>query len=164
MRHESYSKVITKHYFLEYIIETNHSGVYALINEKHKRVYIQGAKRILSSAMDLLGSIGDNSCPTKELIDDRSNLSLKILEQNINPKHIKILKYKWIDKYKTEGYTIYNTEKLPVYNKTIIINEDGLFELLVITGGKRVRSVKTFSDRQSLDKYVESTNVYDMLL
>lgn len=89
------------------------SGIYSLVNEKDKRVYISHSKDICTSISRLLRDIHSKNIVYKQMIKDAPKLQFNKLE-NINNYdtlvdiHTK-LDY-FIQGYKQRGYSLYNTK------------------------------------------------------
>ncbi len=89
------------------------SGIYGLVCHKSKLVYISHSKDICTSISRLLRDIHSRNCIYKQLIKDASKLEFIKLE-NINncdtlvDIHTKIDFF--VQRYKQEGYSLYNTK------------------------------------------------------
>lgn len=89
-------------------------GVFALVNEKDRRVLISVSSNILKSASRIFDELKHNKHGCEQLVADRSLLDLVVLEENSN----KILRLQKVDLYASiysnNNYTFY---KPPIYSK-----------------------------------------------
>lgn len=159
----SYQKVIEKRLFFRYLLHLDtEAGVFALINNKHKRIYIQSSASINKYLGNLIATIADKTSTNKELIRDRKYLSIKILELGDFPQ---INKLKWIAHYRSQGFAIYNQETLPEYKvRTRIIHREVVrTQVQLVSGGKRVFSVKNCATNKEAKEFIATHTVFDML-
>ena len=158
----SYEKVIRKGYFLKYLAQANKSAIYALINERDKRVYVGSAKYPISEAGRVISDIySPMRCIYQQMKTDKKRLKFLILEYT---KQLKIDKWKWMDYYKTLGYSIYNESIMPIYSIRKFNNvSTRKVEVQIVTKGKRVSFVKEFKTNDEADLYIKDTSIFDML-
>lgn len=89
-------------------------GVYGLINETEKKVYITYSEDMLGGISRLLRNIKDNNTGYRELRRDIDSLSIKIIE-TVNYDYTKrdlrdLFRY-WSEYYVLLGYTLYRSYK-----------------------------------------------------
>lgn len=159
----SYAKVLEKRLFFRYLLHVNESpGVYALINKKHKKIYIQGTSNITKSLGDMIAQIASKICTNKDMIRDRKYLSIKILEAGDFPF---INKLKWISYYCAQGWTIYNKENLPQYKARLqIVHRDVVrTQVQLVSGGKRIFPIKNCKTNGEAKEFINNHSVFDML-
>jgi hypothetical protein len=98
-------------------------GIFALVNNEDKKVYITFSKEICSSFARIIREIHEKTCSYKQLIDDAQKLSYIFIE-NINYEDTKLdihLKMEYfIQQYKHLGYTMYNDKHKPAKFKVVI--------------------------------------------
>ena len=159
----SYQKVLEKRLFFRYLLHVNEEpGVYALINNKQKKIYIQSSSNITKHLGDLISQISIKICTNKEMVRDRKYLSIKILELGDYPA---INKLKWIAHYEAEGFIIYNQEKIPQYTPrtrpvhSVVVRT----QVQLVSNGRRVQSVKNFPTKKEAEDFIATTTVFDML-
>lgn len=164
---DSYKTQFEKRLFFRFLLEYNKAGVYALINEKHKKIFIQSSSNIINHVGNQVNLLSKRHHFNKLLIKDRKYLNIKLLEYCEN-RFKDIMKLKWIEHYKSLGYTIYNTEKIPVYRvrKAVVMLERGLMDMQVqlVSLGKRVSPVASFKTEIEADEFIKNNTVYDMLI
>ncbi len=159
----SYAKVLEKRLFFRYLLYINKEpGVYALINNKHKKIFIQSSSNITKSLGDIISQIATRICTNKELIRDRKYLSIKILETGDFPS---INKLKWISYYRTQNWTIYNKETLPQYKARLqVVHRDVVrTQVQLVSGGKRIFPVKNCKTKAEAKEFLNTYTVFDIL-
>src|SRR5271165_5092376 len=157
----SYQAKLEKKLFFRYLIELNKQPVvFALINEKQKKVYVQASKAPIRSIGALLEQLAKRTSPNRQLRQDVRYLHLKILEHTITPL---VDKLKWLDTYKKLGYQVYNTEKLPKYVIKQEITQNYQIKLYLQSGGRRKFFVKLFNSQEETDAFIALHDVYSML-
>lgn len=159
----SYQKILEKRLFFRYLLHINsESGVYALVNVKYKKIYVQGTLNIIKSLGDMISQIATKICTNKDMIRDRKYLSIKILETGDFPF---INKLKWLDYYRKEGWTIYNQENLPKYKIRLqVVHRDAVrTQVQLISGGKRVFSIKNCKTKKEAKDFISKHSVFDLL-
>lgn len=159
----SYAKVLEKRLFFRYLLHLNQEpGVYALINNKHKKIYIQASPNVTKSLGDVIAQIASRICTNKDVIRDRKYLSIKILEHGDFPF---INKLKWIAHYRSLGWEIYNKEVLPTYKVRMqFVHRDVVrTQVQLISGGKKIFPIKNCKSKEEAKEFIASHTVYDML-
>lgn len=163
----TYQKQLEKRLFFRFLLKANKSGVYALVNEKQKKILVQSASHVMKHLGNNVALLSKKIHPNKQLKKDRRYLSIKLLEQ-CDSAYKEVCKLKWIEHYRNLGYIIYNTEKLPVYTvrKTIVYANTSSFRMQVqlVSKGKRVVPVKNFLTDTEASEFIKTTTVYDLLL
>lgn len=151
----AYKKQLEKRLFLRYLLDDLGSApcVWALINERDKRIYIQASLSPLQvigrNLSDLAGLIHSN----KDLIRDKKRLRLAILQRFSERPKAQLYKMTHIDRYTQLGYTIYNKERLPSYKSRIVLRQDGAV-VQVVSKGKRVTDIKVFDSYAKAQEYL----------
>lgn len=159
----SYAKVLEKRLFFRYLLYINEEpGVYALLNKKHKKIYIQSSSNITKSLGDIISQIATKICTNKDMLRDRKYLSIKILETGDFPS---INKLKWIQFYRNEGWTIYNKEILPQYKARLqVVHRDVVrTQVQLVSGGKRIFPIKNCKTNSEAKEFLNTYSVFDML-
>ncbi len=136
--------------------------MYALINKKHKKIYIQGTPNVTKSLGDMISQIATRICTNKDIIRDRKYLSIKILETGDFPF---INKLKWIQHYRDDGWTIYNKESLPQYKARLqIVHIKAVrTQVQLVSGGKRIFPVVNFKTTVEAKEFLNTHSIFDML-
>lgn len=158
----SYTNILSKRLFLQFIGKVNHSAVWAFVNEKDKKVYIAASKLPITAASGVVSGLYTTHKPRiKEMKKHRHKLAFKILE---HCKTLSFSKWEWMDRYQKMGYSLYNTETVPLYRTEIAMNtKTKTMDVQVITKGKRVYYIKSFLSLQEAEEYVSNTSVFTML-
>ncbi len=156
---QAQQKYLEKRLMFKYLLQLDSAGVYALINEKDKKILIKSSNSIVKSMFDAVANIKWHS---KELNKDKKKLQLLILTTcDINVKEIE--KAKLIEQYRISGYSLYNKEKIPAYRIKKNPNERMKIQVSVVSAGKRVYDVAEFNTDAEASVFIAETNVYDML-
>lgn len=148
-----------KHINFKRLLLNNKPSVLALVNEKDKKVLIQYSNNPMKALGALVADLSNNTHNNKELRKDKKRLRFKLLEQTFHPSY----KLKYIDLYKAQGYTLYNTEKLPQYEYRITILEDMTVEVRLVSKGKRVKSIKKFDTIEGAKMFVSNIPIWEAL-
>lgn len=86
-------------------------GIFAIINEQDKRVYIGCSTRLHQRIGTINGEILEGTWKYKQMIVDKNCLVFLVLDNNPDKLFVKY----FIDQYKKKKYTVYNdTERLPL--------------------------------------------------
>ena len=95
-------------------------GVFALVNERDKRVLISVSTDILKSCSRIFNELKFNKHDCEQMVGDRHLLDIVVLENNSN----NILRLQKVDlyarSYTNQGYTFY---KPPIYSKYVWYTE-----------------------------------------
>ena|SRR5271165_4429526 len=158
----SYQNKLEKRLFFRYLLLANKPGVYALVNEKEKKVFVQGAKSVVSHICDNAFALAHNLHRCKELRKDRKKLQIKILSYCDN-KHKDIEKLKWVHHYQVLGYHIYNTEKLPIYNIEQHITKDFKVLVAIRDRSNKFYEIQKFSSQNEADAFIKLHSLYDLI-
>lgn len=158
----SYKKHIEKRLCLQYLMHLDSPGIVALVNEKHKKVFVIGSKHVMKALGVVISDLANRTHSNKQLVKDSHRLYIKQLEL-CDPKHVKTLKLKWIAEFKSNGYEIYNTEALPKYQVRTRKIFSG-YEICVVSSGKRWYSVRSFQSEAEVEEFMKTTTVYDLLM
>lgn len=106
-------------------------GIFALVNEKDRRVFISPSSDILKSCSRIFNELKFNKHGIKDLVTDRHLLDIVLLEENDN----KILRLSNIEqyakKYASEGYTFYREPIYAKYDWHIEVTKDWLVEVSI---------------------------------
>ena len=158
----SYEKLFQRRLFLQYIGIMNKPSVWALINEKHKRVYIGASKEPLSALMSLLGQLYSKHRTKMPLLkEDRKWCLFKILETT---NELRVSKWEWMDKYIKMGYSLYNIETLPKYTVRLQINiHKKLIYVQLVSGGGRVKTVGEFKTEDEANEFIAANSIFSMM-
>ncbi len=158
----SYERVVGKRLFLQYVAGVNKPAIWAFINEKDRRVYVAGSKQPLSAAMALIADLySEKKAKNPQMKRDKRQLRFKLLEVT---NDLRLMKYVWMDKYIELGYTIYNTVKMPRYTVDIYFDfKARMFDLLLVSAGKRVKFVKSFKTEEEALLYSKSKDIWQLL-
>lgn len=159
----SYKNVFEKKLFYRFLLNASKPTVWALINEKHRKIYIQGSSSPLEAIGRFINELSHKTSGIKEMKRDREYLRLLILEQFDVSKYLKIDKTKWLDHYKDLGFSIYNIENLPKYTVHSGLNYKHNVAVYVRSGGRRTQLIKVFHSYDQAKDFIATTNLYDML-
>lgn len=167
MKIKSYLKTLEKRLFLQFLLDFDKPGVFALVNEKKKKIYIQSNRHPLTAIASLVKDLNGRYHGNIELRKDVKGLSIKILETFESGGSLKIAKLKWFEYYKRQGYAFYNTQKLPVYRwvKRLVEDSPEVFKLQVGIGtaGKRFYPVREFGSYSEAEAFINSNNILDVI-
>lgn len=114
------------------------SGIYGLVNHKSRMVYISYSKDICTSISRLLRDIHSKNCIYKHMIKDASKLQFVKLEDINNYETITDIRIKidyFTEKYKQEGYSLYNKLKPQKLKVRLDVVEDRVHVKLVSAYG-----------------------------
>lgn len=109
------------------------AGVFALYNDKDKKVYIGTSNCCLLAISQLLKNFKDKVVPIRELYQDRKKLEVSILE-TIDDKIQRDVRYNyWCDYYRNLGYSLYREHKGTTYTVRLTIEniETEIYRVLV---------------------------------
>lgn len=119
------SKAYTK------LVGLSKPGIFALVNEIDRRVFISPSTDILKSCSRIFNELKFNKHGIPELVADRHLLDIVLLEENDN----KILRLSNIDiyakRYSDEGYTFYRQPIYAKYEWHIEIKSDWVIEVSI---------------------------------
>lgn len=116
--------------------------VYALVNEKHKRVYVGMTHDFIQSISRHISLLSSNSHGIKEMRRDKKYLNIKLLQYCLQVDNS--LRDFWVGHYKDLGYTIYNEKAIGSYSYRINIDSKGLVIVQRYTKGKRAYELARF--------------------
>lgn len=162
----SYKKVFEKKLFFKFLLNTSKPCVWALVNEKHKMIYIHASSKPHEAIGRTISCLSNNTFSIKDMRRDKQHLKLLILEQFLNSKYLVIDKLKWFDHYKKLGYALYNTEKIPsylVFTKLIGLYGRYCMGIFIRSSGRRTYRVTTFFSEHEAEDFLKNTSVYDVL-
>lgn len=151
----SYKKVFEKKLFFSFLRYSTSSGVYALVNEIDQKVHIQSSYNVINSIIQSIPNFNKK---------DQKRFHIQLLEF-CDSKFLIAEKHKWIQHYKSLGYTTYI--KPAVYTpRTQLINKHNRVRVQVqlISKGRRVFPIQDFPTQDAADNFIAVTSVYEMLL
>jgi|GEM_PF-7113959 hypothetical protein len=160
---DSYKKHIEKRFFFRHLLESSKPSIVALINEKDKKILIHATQSPYQFMGNIAALLSKKQHVNKELRRDRKKLSFKILSQYSTSNEGLVNKLERIDYYKSQGYTIYNTEKLPHYKVHVVMTTEYKLQVRLISAGRRVYPIKEFITQKEADEFVSSHTIFDML-
>lgn len=151
----SYKEDFERKLFFRFLLTANTPGVYALINEKDKRILIHSSQNVMKAMGALIAEVANGTHKNKQLVRDRQHLRILLLGTDNKLKHMSA--------YQEQGYSLYNTEKIPRYSTKIVLLQNGLLELRLVTAGKRVYRVKRFKSEIDCEKYLRENDLWALL-
>lgn len=138
------------------------SGVFALVNEQDKKVYVAYSSCFLVSIARLLHDIKDNSGSIaidtlQALKKDIHLLQYVSLEITTLDRHEQMLRQVyWLERYKTLGYSSYRKEYVGVqYKVKVELHDNGLLHVYLVSKRYKKLLVGTFSSVTECDQFVE---------
>lgn len=139
---------------LKDLTELNTPGVYALINNKDKRIFITQSNNILSSVSRNIAQIRDKSHSCRPLLRNLPNLELLVLEHESSPKNRKIRLSYWMTIYKTKGYELYNPSTPVSYKVQARITSDYFVHVLLINKRNDKLVVGVFNTMSEAESFI----------
>lgn len=165
----SYKKTFEKKLFLRYLLMTNQPAVYALVNEKDKKIFIGCSNDPIKALGAHIAMLANRTHNSRALRKDRNKLKMIIL-CHCESKYKEIHKLIEIDAAIKRGYTLYNIENLPKYKVRIRLvaqiyaGHGYKVKVQLVNKGKRVFNVASFNTRQEAEEWLKlNDNIYDML-
>ena len=140
------------------IISLPKAGIWALINEKDRRIFLSFSNSMAGSLTRNLGALKDGSHRCKMMVQDTSKLSFKMIEEfsKSNVENRLRLSY-WMDHFRGQGFEVYNGHvsiKMRV-QKDLIINPNGVEVKLVNQRYKKI-VVGFFKNIDEADRFIET--------
>lgn len=100
-------------------------GIWAIVNERDRVVYLSQSNNILSSMSRNIDMIHDKSHPCRKLLRDKSLLSFVLLEELHTETNRKLRLNYWINHYRNKGYTLYRRHNGEVsYTPKVFVTKD----------------------------------------
>lgn len=165
----SYKKTFEKKLFFKYLLLTNQPGVYALINEKDKKVYIGCSNAPIVALSKHIAMLANRTHPLKEIKKDRNKLKMSILCSCEGP-YKELHKLIEIENAIKRGYELYNIENLPQYKARIRLihnkypGEGYKVVVQLVNKGKRTFDVRQFNNRTEAEIWLNvNGNVFALL-
>lgn len=158
----SYQKIVEKRLFFRFLLHANKSGVFGLINEKSKLIYIGSSSNVMRSLGHIISELANKTHPSMEMRRDKKKLRIILLEQT---EELYISRIKWVDYFKSEGFGLYNIEtRLPKYKiRTVVLKNTFVVQLQLITAGKRVLPIKDFSTQEEAMAFANEKGIFELL-
>jgi len=151
----SYKKIFEKKLFLRFLSTLQCPGTFALVNKKDKKVYVHSSFNVLKSIECSLLKF-----PAK----DRIRMNIELLGECVIDD-ILIEKYKWMEHYKTLGYTLYNRQTAYTLRPRVMTDEYNIFvQVELVTAGKRAIPVAKFPTMEKAQAFMDTSPIYDILL
>jgi len=107
------------------LTQLSKAGIWAIVNESDKVLYITQSNNVLSSMSRNIDQLNNKSHHCRSLLRHKSKLSFVVLEYVTIETDRKLRLNYWIEKYRNKGYTLYrkhNGEAL--YVPKILVTED----------------------------------------
>lgn len=99
------------------------SGIFGIVNNRNKSIYIGYSLSMLESINRNLSQIRDQVHTCVPHTTKVGNLQVLIIE-TCTKDQLKLKQSYWISEYRNKGYKIYNTRKPLTYRTRIVIDED----------------------------------------
>jgi hypothetical protein len=96
------------------------SGVYALIDDVNKRIYVDASYDVTGSLVRLAKAIRDRESWCRNLSNDIGKLRFVVLEKDIPRNKLKLRLNYWYDRYQAEGYDAYHRKGKRVSYRVIV--------------------------------------------
>lgn len=93
--------------FLLNLNNLSNSGLFALINDFDRKVYVGYSRNILDALKRIVSDLNDNLKTHKNIKEDFTKLRLVVLEKMTDVRLMKILYNNYIEHYRNIGYTSY---------------------------------------------------------
>jgi hypothetical protein len=138
-------------------------GVFALINNADKKVYIASSNDVLSSVAKIFNQVKFNKHPLKDLVTDRHKLDLVLLDYT-SEKSIQLHQVELYSKtYLNNGFTFYRKPRYSKYKWKHYINTSVKVDLYLETTYGLSHYVGTFDNIADANKYIKTTTIYKQL-
>lgn len=164
MAYSNYLKRFEKNSFFKFYLELTRPGIYALVNEKDKRVYIQATQDCIGSISRVSKDLSLRHHTNKQLVKDQRKLNIRILEltdEDLEHQRLRLLK--WSAQFKEQGYTIYNEKHIPMYKPRIKVTAEYKACVVLETRGRRTVEVSQFDNIAKAEEYILNTPLFDMV-
>jgi hypothetical protein len=143
---------------------TSVPSVFAIINEKKKKVFIAASSNPHQSLGTIVHSLKNKTHANKELRADLKNLSFSLLESTENAKFLQALKFKWRLHFESLGYTLYNVDNVGSYSLKMRVLDIAKVQVGLLSKGKRFLPVQLFDNVWDAKSFIESTSITDALI
>ena len=128
-------------------------GVYALINETDKRIYISYSTYVLGAVARLLRELKDGAHPSDQLCQDLDKLEVHILERSEN---LKLRATFYAKEYEKRGYELYRPVKYVQYKVKRRYKQGKVFVELVTNSYNRSVVVGVFEKMGAAKHFIET--------
>lgn len=91
------------------------AGVFCIVHKRNKHVYIAYSSNILVAISRHLELLSKGNHPNKKLQRQFKSCEWMILETNVKDNEKMLRQQYWMDKYKQDGYNIYNNRNSVIY-------------------------------------------------
>lgn len=134
------------------------SGVWALVNLVDNKIYINYSNNILASLSRNISEILDNSHSCRPIISDYAKLELVILETHVPHNQLKVKSGYYMDSYKNNGWSLYNTNPPVKYTVKTLIAKDCKAHVVLVNKRNDKLVVGVFDSIYEADEF--SSSVY----
>ena len=151
------------------IIKLIPGGIWALINETNRMVYLVYSNSMVGSLARNLTTIKDGWHRYKNLCADINNLEFKVIEiYRGNDLENRLRLNYWFDYYRNNGYQLYNKNiPVKVWINIELYNNSGTYAVLVrLVNSKRKFLVGAFLTKDEADGFIEtyySKGIYNVI-
>jgi hypothetical protein len=130
------------------------SGLYAVVNETDRYVYVGFGSCILKSYAKIVSEIKLGTFRSKRMIEDIDKLDFRVLEEN-NDYLSRFLRLTyWVDLYLSQGYTLYCDMKRLKMELRIIPDYDNSLVKVVLQSSNKKRIVGIFNHTYEAEAFV----------
>lgn len=163
-------KLLEKKLFYRALMEAAIPAIYALINERDKKIYIIATLDLTKSLSAQASQLGRRTHSIKPLKKDKGLVTFKLLETIDAPDAARlsatlhVAKYKWTEHYTTQGYTHYNETQMPCYKARVSYTETYRARVDLVTNGRKVFPVREFKTQAEAEAFIANNSIFDLLI
>lgn len=138
------------------LLDTSCSGIWGLVNEADRKIYLSYSNNILSSISRNISDLKSRCHSCRDLNNDLSKLSIIIVERNTPSSQLKLSLSNWMDNYRNNNYGLYR-EFIPVsYKLRKVVSKDYLVHVLLVNSRNDKIVVGIFDKMDLADQFINT--------